>query len=107
MYMVMFNEANVCNILETILFGSAGCEALEDAAVDLVDYTLRHLTLLCSGQLSPENEEKGLKESLEGWKPGDELPQLPEESIEAELNRLQREVTFQVRGPFWRGHFPY
>ena len=43
----MFNEANVCNLLETILFNKSACEALGDAAIDLVDYVIRHLTLLC------------------------------------------------------------
>ena len=97
--MVMFNEANICNILETILFGSSACEALDDSVIDLVDYVLRHLTQLCSGDIKPYSPNGGgsnLKEDLEHWRPGDKLPDVPIESLEEELNRLQEEVTFQV-----------
>ena len=96
----MFNEANICNILETILFGSSACEALDDSVIDLVDYVLRHLTQLCSGDIKPYSAASGgcsnLKEDLEHWRPGDKLPDVPIESLEEELNRLQEEVTFQV-----------
>ena len=97
-YMVLFNEANICNILETIMFGSSACEALDDSVIDLVDYALRHLTLLCSGQIKAHSNAGGqnLKEDLEQWRPGDKLPDVPIESLEEELNRLREEVTFQV-----------
>ena len=97
--MVLFNEANICNILETILFASSACEALNDSIIDLVDYVLRHLTLLCSGDIKPHKSADGhsLKEQLEHWRPGDKLPDVPLESLEEELHRLQEEVTFQVQ----------
>lgn len=95
--MVMFNEANVCNILETIMFGPTACEALEEASIDLVDYAVRHLTLLCSGDIKHKQPPKHVQD-LEQWKPGDPLPDIgPEESVSDELNRLRDEVTFQVR----------
>jgi hypothetical protein len=50
-YMVLFNEANVSNLLETTLFGASACEGLEDAAVDLVDYCVGNLSKLFSGEL--------------------------------------------------------
>ena len=92
----MFNEANVANLLETILFDASACEALEDAAIDLVDYVIRHLTLMCSGEYSKLPQGTNFKEDLENWKPGDALPDIPVESIETELNRLRDEVIFQV-----------
>ena len=59
---------------------------------------LRHLTLLCSGDIKPHKSADGqtLKEQMEHWKPGDKLPDVPVETIEEELQRLQEEVTFQV-----------
>ena len=97
-YMVMFNEANVCNLLETILFNKSACEALGDAAIDLVDYVIRHLTLLCSRDAAAMMPSQGttFKEDLRNWKPGQPLPDIPVESIDAELDRLRNEVIFQV-----------
>ena len=80
------------------MFGSSACEALDDSVIDLVDYVLRHLTLLCSGEIKAHANTGGqnLKEDLEQWRPGDKLPDVPIESLEEELNRLREEVTFQV-----------
>ena len=47
-YMVLFNEVNLTNLLETILFSSSACEALGDSAIDLTDYCVRHLTCIMS-----------------------------------------------------------
>ena len=53
--MVIFNEANVCNLLETIMFGELACENLEEAAIDLLDYAIRHLTQIASGEIVPNH----------------------------------------------------
>ncbi len=47
-YMVLFNEVNLSNLLETILYSSSACEALGDSSIDLTDYCVRHLTFLMS-----------------------------------------------------------
>ena len=94
--MVIFNEANVCNILETVMFGQSASENLEEAAIDLLDYAVRHLTQLASGDISPHHTTS-LASNLTNWSPGQELPAIPVESIDDELKRLQDEVAFQVR----------
>ena len=94
-YMVLFNEANVCNILDTTLFGQDACEALNDSAIDLVDYVIRILTHLCSGEVSaPKSND--FKEALSSWKPGQDLPHFPEESTTDEICRLEQEILFQI-----------
>ena len=93
--MVLFNEANVCNILDTTLFAQNACEALDDAAIDLTDYVLRRLSELCSGDIAvPKCND--FKEILSNWKPGDEVPQYPDESTVDEIQRLEQEILFQI-----------
>ena len=65
-YMVIFNEANVANILDTILFARSACEALEDSAIDLLDYAIRTLSQLCGGEIQvPKSDD--FKETLSNW----------------------------------------
>ena len=93
--MVLFNEANVCNILDTTLFAQNACEALDETAIDLIDYALRVLSALCSGDISvPKSND--FKETLSNWKPGDQIPQFPEESTVDEIHRLEQEIAFQI-----------
>lgn len=83
--MAMFYEANIANLLETILFASCAVEALQDAAIDLADYAVRQLSFLCS---------EGI-ESHEIMQPGSsDLKN--EESIEEELVRLEHKTSFEV-----------
>ena len=92
--MVIFNEANVCNLLETIMFGELACENLEEAAIDLLDYAIRHLTQIASGEIVPNHNSFTSKVS--NWTPGQDLPDIPIETIDEELKRLQDEVGFQI-----------
>ena len=94
-YMVMFNEANVANILDTTLFAQNACEALDDSAIDLLDYACRVLSQLAGGEIQVP-KANDFKEALSNWKPGQELPQFPNESIQDEIQRLQQEILFQV-----------
>ena len=94
-YMVMFNEANVANILDTTLFAQNACEALDDSAIDLLDYACRVLSQLAGGEIQVP-KANDFKEALSNWKPGQELPQFPNESIQEEIQRLQQEILFQV-----------
>ena len=94
--MTLFNEANIGNILETILYGESACQALGDSVIDLIDYTVRHLTILASEQPLHETGRQSLKSGLDGWKPGDEIPDIPVESVEDELERLRKDVAFQI-----------
>ena len=89
--MVIFNEANVVNILETCLFAASACQALDDSVIDLLDYALRHLNLLCSGEINSTHflgHDQGLdKDTIDKW---------TMESVLDELKRLRHEVTFQI-----------
>ena len=93
--MVLFNEANVCNILDTTLFAQHACEALDETAIDLIDYALRVLSALCSGDIAvPKSND--FKDTLTHWKPGDDIPQFPEESTVDEIHRLEQDIAFQI-----------
>jgi len=43
LYMILYHEATVLNLLETVLFHQESCEAAEEAIIDLVDYCSRKL----------------------------------------------------------------
>ena len=45
------------NLLETILFSGDACEALDDYALDLVDYCYRTISFLLSIQSKEKNDE--------------------------------------------------
>ncbi|CAB4055564.1 ZMYND10 [Lepeophtheirus salmonis] len=48
-YMILFFEANVSNLLETVfLFDGASATSLDDSVIDLTDYIMRQLTKVCS-----------------------------------------------------------
>ena len=59
--MFEFTVSNNCtllvNLLETILFSGDACEALEDYALDLVDYCYRTISFLLSIQSKDNKEE--------------------------------------------------
>ena len=42
--MVLFHEANLVNLLETVLFSVDACCELDDAVLDLADYCVRSLS---------------------------------------------------------------
>ncbi|XP_058955157.2 zinc finger MYND domain-containing protein 10-like [Pocillopora verrucosa] len=45
-YFVLFHEATVISLLETILYHKEACEAAGDSILDLADYCLRRISLL-------------------------------------------------------------
>ena len=120
--MVLFNEANMCNLLETTMYSSEACVGLDDSALDLTDYCVRNLSLLiCSDQerqgaanvVNPwdpfyadqDSAEENcdsltasdLSQQLAEWKPGMELPNIPVEDVSDEIKRHRREISFQVK----------
>ena len=48
-YSVLIHEATAIALLETMLFHSDSCEALEDTSVDLLDYCMPYLFQISSG----------------------------------------------------------
>ena len=41
MYMGMYHESSVCNLLEVMLYHRTACESSEDGLVELIDYCYR------------------------------------------------------------------
>ena len=119
--MVLFNEANMCNLLETTMYSNEACMGLDDSALDLTDYCVRNLSLLiCSDQIihggggntwDPDQDSaeencdsltaSDLSQQLAEWKPGMELPNIPVEDVSDEIKRHRREIGFQVNIHSW------
>jgi len=51
-YFVLFHEATVISLLETILYHKEACEAAGDCILDLADYCLRRISLLIARYIS-------------------------------------------------------
>nr|XP_041574717.1 zinc finger MYND domain-containing protein 10 isoform X3 [Taeniopygia guttata] len=47
-YVVLYHEASIINLLETVFFHKEICESAEDSILDLIDYCHRKLTLLAA-----------------------------------------------------------
>ena len=81
-YLVLFNEANLVNLLETCLYGSSACESLDDLAVDLIDYCVRQINCILSH--GAEDHFLGKSEDL------------MHEDTKDEILRHQKTIQFQV-----------
>lgn len=71
-YSIGYHELILVNLLELILYN--GCEALEDCALDLVDYCVQSLTqvigLVHSGFLEEEEEKEEIRDEITEFKLG-------------------------------------
>ncbi len=88
--MILFNEANLCNLLETTLFNGDACSSVSSQALDLTDYCVRHLTHIVSEEEDPNaNHEQELSiENKKSW--------CKEETVCEEIRRHERTTYFQV-----------
>ncbi|XP_072176956.1 zinc finger MYND domain-containing protein 10-like [Diadema setosum] len=57
LYMTLYHEATLANLLETVLYHKEPCESTEDCALDLVDYCHRKITDLIARQEQKMHEE--------------------------------------------------
>ncbi|KAJ8301546.1 hypothetical protein KUTeg_020533 [Tegillarca granosa] len=57
-YMVLYHEATVINLLETTLFFRETCESAEDSVPDLIDYCYRKLTELVARSAETEDDDE-------------------------------------------------
>ncbi|XP_072025986.1 zinc finger MYND domain-containing protein 10-like [Amphiura filiformis] len=71
LYMALYHEATLANLLETILYHREPCESAEDCVLDLVDYCHRKITHLIARQEDDreskddkDNKDKGSMEEL-------------------------------------------
>eukprot|EP00095_Tigriopus_kingsejongensis_P009988 maker-scaffold17_size721972-snap-gene-6.28 protein:Tk09988 transcript:maker-scaffold17_size721972-snap-gene-6.28-mRNA-1 annotation:"zinc finger mynd domain-containing protein 10" len=86
-YMVLFNEANLCNILETLLFHASACQSLDELAIDLTDYCMRQIQWLLSRDPELEIHQSESHKLLE---------QMPDETPLAEIQQHDQVIRFQV-----------
>ncbi|XP_071784356.1 zinc finger MYND domain-containing protein 10-like [Asterias amurensis] len=57
LYMSLYHEATLVNLLETILYHKEPCEAAEDCILDIIDYCYRKITYLIARQEAEEDED--------------------------------------------------
>ncbi len=57
-YMVLFHESLVCNLLELLAFHEEVLKSAGDAVIELIDYCYRHAVQLAAGEFDYEKAEK-------------------------------------------------
>uniref|UniRef100_A0A182M7D7 MYND-type domain-containing protein n=1 Tax=Anopheles culicifacies TaxID=139723 RepID=A0A182M7D7_9DIPT len=86
LYSVIYHEANVCSLLETVMYHRTSCEALGSSALDLIDYCAqaigRLIGLLANGYNDREDDPP----------PSDLL----NESTSEEIIRMGRGIDFRI-----------
>ncbi|XP_052781219.1 zinc finger MYND domain-containing protein 10-like [Mya arenaria] len=90
LYMVLYHEATVINLLETTMFYREVCEAAEDCVLDLVDYCYRKLTQLIAR--SEESEE----EKDEEVDVSQDVSKMVHASNLQELEKQDRKLNFEI-----------
>ncbi|KAL4226154.1 Zinc finger MYND domain-containing protein 10 [Mactra antiquata] len=90
LYMALYHEATVANLLETTLFYREVCEASDDCVLDLVDYCYRKLTQLVAR--SEETEE----EKDEAVDANQAVNTLAHASSLEELEQQDRKLNFEI-----------
>lgn len=87
-YMVLFHEATLVNLLETTMFFKETCESAENCIPDLLDYCYRKLTQLTARtQEDIDNEEIDTKE---------ELTSMTSASNMEELEKQEKKLNFEI-----------
>ncbi|CAG5136274.1 unnamed protein product, partial [Candidula unifasciata] len=84
-YMVIYHEATVVNLLETMMFYKETCEVADEAVLDLVDYCYRKLCYLAA---RGQNEE-------DISFPNKEIHSLASNNME-DLERQERSLEFEI-----------
>ncbi|XP_005110410.1 zinc finger MYND domain-containing protein 10 [Aplysia californica] len=89
-YMVLYHEATVVNLLETMMFYKETCEVAEDSILDLVDYCYRKLCYLAAKGNDEDDEflPMGQREITQSTNNMDEL--------EEQDKKLQFEISIKA-----------
>ncbi|KAM3622208.1 uncharacterized protein V6R79_021821 [Siganus canaliculatus] len=92
LYMVIYHEATIINLLETIMFHKDSCEAADGSVLDLVDYCHRKLTLMASKATRDDitTHEQG---SLAGKADASSIEELQKQSAALEFEISLKAVT--------------
>lgn len=89
LYMVLYHEATLVNLLETIMYHRDSCESAEDCINDLVDYCYRKLCFL----ISKNPDEAELEEDIKG--PQDMTAASQVTSMD-ELEKQEKKLNFEM-----------
>ncbi|XP_041348087.1 zinc finger MYND domain-containing protein 10-like [Gigantopelta aegis] len=87
LYMVLYHEATVANLLETVMFHCEVCESADDAILDLVDYCNRKLVYLVT-QTAESDDEADITEEV--------VTSATSASTMEELERLSKKLDFDI-----------
>ncbi|KAK0063242.1 zinc finger MYND domain-containing protein 10 [Biomphalaria pfeifferi] len=90
-YIVLYHEATVINLLETMMFYKETCEAAEEFTLDLVDYAYRKLCFLAAKGQAEEDVEEFLPNSSDLTKCLSNM-----EELEKQDRQLQFEISIKA-----------
>lgn len=80
LYMVLYHEAVVLNLLETVFYHKEAIESVEDDLLDLLDYCYRKLTVLVATKKQAVSDENCSNEDI-----AEDIKDLKEQSINMEF----------------------
>ncbi|KAI6652304.1 Zinc finger MYND domain-containing protein 10-like [Oopsacas minuta] len=93
-YLILYHEATLINLLETILFYKETCEVLAEVALDLIEYCNRKIVSLLADIQKYHEEFKAVYDNLQQ---ADALKQaLEKEDLMLELSGQDRNMKFQI-----------
>ncbi|XP_076448502.1 zinc finger MYND domain-containing protein 10-like [Babylonia areolata] len=92
LYMALYHEAIVANLLETIMYHRDSCESAEDAINDLVDYCYRKLCYL----ISRDPEEDEIEEAIKGQDPAEASQITSMEELEKQKKKLHFDICIKA-----------
>ncbi|XP_022098393.1 zinc finger MYND domain-containing protein 10-like isoform X1 [Acanthaster planci] len=87
LYISLYHEATLVNLLETILYHKEPCEAAADCILDMIDYCYRKITYLIARQESGEEEEEATPTKTSS---------IEEERGMEELKKQDRKLQFDI-----------
>ena len=94
-YLILYHEATVVNLLETILFYKETCEALEDISLDLIGFCNRKLVRLLANVQAYQQELCVMSSDLEQ---SESIKRMIEkgQNLMAELEEQNKSLNFQI-----------
>lgn len=63
LFSVFYHEVIVISLLENILFHCESAQMLDDTRIDLIDYTVQHVTMLLDGKTMEIYERSEIKDA--------------------------------------------
>lgn len=94
LYTVLFHEATALSLIEATLFHQSGCQALNETAIDLIDYCAQAVVQLIGLSAAEQDTAENDDEYDENTVKSHAIADIP--NTADELNRQQRDLAFRI-----------